>query len=442
MSTNTVAKLNKIEHIYFLNPTKNIGGNEIAFANVAKELSQSHPEIAIHIIDYKDGKMKEVMEKSDLPFTLEQYKKHTKIDTQENSIILLSSHLYRMLPYNEFLNETLNSNNDARLLLWNIDCTSYIPPFRYAGLILQKIGYINFQKFLNPILPLLYWRQFKHIKRSYQSVFDKNGCVHMSDIQANSLKKALNIEFNEKIIPVTSPPSLYKKTSIETKEDNFQFTWIGRLEGSKYYSAINTCHQINSWAKHQNKKVTLTIIGSGTKSHKLEHDITPFKQITIRHIGGLYGWELNQFLTEETDILFAVGMSMLEGCKTKTPTAFSSTDFTKKFTKNFTFFFTETSKGSLGAYSNSKENTKLTDLDNLMQQYTQEGAQEIADMCYRVYLENFSPEYVGREIFEAMNNTTLTIADLEKSNLYKKSLSEKTAIWIVERIKKIIRRSS
>jgi len=59
-----------------------------------------------------------------------------------------------------------------------------------------------------------------------------------------------------------------------------------------------------------------------------------------------------------------------------------------------------------------------------------------------IYFLNPTKNIGGNEIFEAMNSTTLTIADLEKSNLYKKSLSEKTAIWIVERIKKIIRRSS
>ncbi len=229
-------------------------------------------------------------------------------------------------------------------------------------------------------------------------------------------KYQLNKKFRPKYLP------LYFKHDIEKKDvsksiinkDVYNIAWLGRLSTTKCFSLLNLIKKYNDIKADRKKR--LHIIGDGLFKESLEKEINKIKDLDIEIIfkGTLTGNELDSYLINNIDILFAMGTSMLNGAALHLPVAgVSETSNSKLDLDRFIWLFNE--EGLLLSLPDTEElinkitkkaQTLQTILDNVYKEFQKE---KIGEHCYQYYLKTYTDiEGTINTLFEHINASTLT----------------------------------
>ena len=144
---------------------------------------------------------------------------------------------------------------------------------------------------------------------------NKNAISCMDLVCFNETQKFFKFKLKKQYVPV--PCNVKNKIAPATLIDNdtINIAWLGRLDSDKIYALINLLEQFDSYKTNLKKKIH--IIGSGSSKELI--DETKYK-IDIVWTSTLLNDDLDNYLIDHVDILFAMGMSCLEGANLRIPT--------------------------------------------------------------------------------------------------------------------------
>jgi len=98
-----------------------------------------------------------------------------------------------------------------------------------------------------------------------------------------------------------------------------RLAWVGRLADFKVPILRHTLARLSALARTASRDTVFTIVGEGPLGREIDDAVYTHERFRIERLGIRYGAELDALLLE-TDALFAMGTSALEGAKLGVPT--------------------------------------------------------------------------------------------------------------------------
>ena len=400
------------KNIIFFYPSKIVGGAELLFARLAKYLKEKY-NLNIFYIDYINGFVRNNPEFAYLNFIDYTDDKKTEIDIN-GYLITPISNIYRLTDY-------VNFNDNIKLFFWCIHPFNIIHVMPENKVLLKCSS--SMAKFL---LTHAFKNTFKIFDTLLKYCTEKNSIYFMDYDNYITNKMLFEKSVEENYLPVISITKTVLAQPNIIKKDEINITVLGRLCKEKTTALINVLEQFNNL--QTNKKKRLHIIGDGEYLNFVKSKTKKTKNVEVLFAGTLTGDKLNNYLINNTDILFSMGMSALDGAALKLPVVLLPYSYSKIKNNKFYFLF-DSKKYSLGTnIDNYKKNGNLT-LENIINLIINENKKaEIGNKCYEYYINNHSIEQVSKKLINALDCSKLTAKEYKEilkntgKLIYKKSI--------------------
>lgn len=337
------------------------------------------------------------------------YTKAQKIDIDYDTLLISSALFF----YKLF--DAINFSDKAKILFCSLCPTDIIATAFPLALRLGKCKKACVKK----VLKSIFTRQYNSMKKLLKLIDKNNGLIFQDGInfETNNYCFELNLK-EKKFLPIPVNPSEIIANTELINENALNIGWLGRLVDFKIYSLLKIMEDADEYSLKQNITVNMHIIGSGDKQDIAKNYPIKSKKLNLIFLNILVEEDLNKYLAENVDILFAMGTSCIEGAKLKLPSVLVDAGLSY-FPDDYKYkWLYETLDYSLGEYVEdlqSQNNHSFKDLIN--QKKLEEGIR-----CYDYYMLNHTIENSAKLIIDYANRCTLDINMLKKAGLFNSSL--------------------
>ena len=238
---------------------------------------------------------------------------------------------------------------------------------------------------------------------------------------------------NENTIPIgiTVPKSNMWELSCDRKK--IRICWIGRVSSDfKLIPIVHLIEDIADYRKNNDIEISLTIVGSGDALEKVR-EVAGKEKIDINFINEISYEKIGEFLTDNADILVAMGTSALDGAKNGCPTVVI-TPVRPSDEEMVDYRWIYESKGySLGEYPGIKAgpNQEKKTFSQIINEYVVDDA--VSEKSYR-YAQEFDEDVVFCRLYNRKQPGKMTKAMWRQIKFFALLKNTKT------HIKKIIQR--
>jgi glycosyltransferase involved in cell wall biosynthesis len=390
--------MSSIKNIIFYFPHKKIGGVSTLFLNASEILQK---KFDIHIVDFNDGYMKNNLPNGVNFIDVENIDKYP-IDS---IVIFQSFRFWNIRDFEKFDSRT-------KIIFWNLH-----PDNLYPYIFSNKST--SFKSIIaNLIKPLSFFRQKKI--GNLITYLNKNGGIFFMD-EENYLKtcsyfKTINI--NENYLPVITKKNILVKKS---NSDLNNFAWIGRICDFKVHILIHLLQRLNTIYALNYKKLNFYIVGDGEEMPLLKKEVLTLKNLNIEFLGEVDKDMENKIFSKNIDILFAMGMSALEGASRSIPTVLLDYSYKKiknKYRFNLAF---NSKKYTLAKEIKASNFEKVCTLNNLLMTIKNDYL-SISNKSYLWWLHNYSGESFEKKINNIFKKNSTSFEDLKDQKFNKVDL--------------------
>ena len=366
--------------ICFWMPCFNVSGGARYLYDLAKALAQNS-DLNIYYMDYKGGFPSQLVQEGDGISLLEYREKDLEFPIKEPTIIFTNStkviQMKKMNPKNKFL-------------FWHfetIPCGWHVVFFN------------NEEK-----------KYIKSLKKHHALVYhDWSG--------RDSISNQFGIELDNKdYLQVYSKYHVDTQFETNKRDNEINIAWLSRLGAEKIYSLINI---IDNFAKYKTTKIKrIHIIGDGLFKSTVEKYIKKYKtSIQFIFTGTIAHENLAEYLLKNADIVFAMGMSVVECASLKIPSAFVQLSM-KKFEDDAYYWLYDTKEYCVGITTEEKQRFDATchTMKELLDAIsTPDGKHSIGEKCYEFFKNNYiNFDDIVLKFLRYMKNTSLTYHDVKK----------------------------
>lgn len=289
--------------IYFFYPSKILGGVEMLFARLADNLSENYKVV---VIDYENGIYNKI---------LTNYKYDINIVSKRK--IILNDFDLVITPPSDFilLKKYLYLSNKTKLLFW------YLQPYNsvhFFPKLFLNTQYSN-KYFLRLINKFLFFDYYKKTKLLIKKANEESGVIYMD---SNVL------DFNDFFFSLDTANPVFVKipvelnslvTSKKSPNNIINLCWVGRLKHDALPILKRLILDLESTQKKYFNTINFYIIGDGICRPDLNVFTDNIIGINFFYKGTLSPTDLDHFLDNNIDCLFAFGTSALEGGKLGIP---------------------------------------------------------------------------------------------------------------------------
>lgn len=341
--------------ICFWMPSVAVNGGMLYMCKLARYFDDK-TSLEVYYMDYKDGYARSVLSDTNVKF-LDYIDEEVEFNIKEPCIILVNSTRVIQL-------KSMNPKN--KILLWHWETARCA----WDKVLLRKET-TELLKLTKNHKGMIFhdWSSRNILNRQYGTGF-KN-------------KTYLSMVIDKKDI-CADPTSFINEAEIN-------IAWIGRVSTDKVYALYNVIDNLAKYKTSKNK--VMHIIGDGLCYKKLKEYIKKYNNhISFKLTGTIPNNELCDYLTKNVDLVFAMGLSAIEGASIKIPTAIVLLD-TKPFKTEDFFWLFDTKEYCVGIAPEQKGdyNVKYTKFKTIMDEIFEHGHKElIANKTYDYYIDNFS----------------------------------------------------
>ncbi len=364
----------KKKHVVFFFPWKEISGGPVYLSGLANTLAQQ-PEYAVGYVDYPQG----------------------ITDT------MLCKEVERISYFEPFSFPC----SDPLTLVIPIYCASHIPPLHPDS----KLLFVNWHNYSIQAL-LDSWRLTRENLREFLLLVRKTDSVFFLDkthwLAQNEWIQSENCTFRERYVPTTVVPKAVRSTGKMVCDKELHIAVLGRLCKDKIFSLLNLIHQLDTL--ETDYRIHLHVIGEGSEAYRLQR-VELRENLYLHREGTITGTKLSEFLAERTDILFAMGLSVLEGAAIALPSVVMPHNV-KKFNLDAYAFLQDCQGYALGWYDTQLKELKIPTypLEEILHTlYAPGGKQQIGMNAFEYAKKN---HFDNRALMmEALFATTLSAKD-------------------------------
>ncbi len=377
--------------ITFFYPSHVLGGAELLFLRLARELSTIYlSKVKIQYVDYEDGYIANEISKSEddiilIPFTGNKplyFSKSNLLITPLSSVFDVCRHFF----------------GGTKILLWSIHPVGLKEMIDIYNKNIKGSNYLIYGEDLSNFISL--------------------GGVHFMDGPNLDIQKNLYaFEIKErKFLPIFCRTPLIKKDygSKSSPKKNISLGWLGRLSTEKVTALANIIDHCNNYlTSNTDESIDFHIIGDGDKMSFISSKNT-VSSLSLHFSGILAGNDLDKYLVENVDLVFAMGTSALETSLLNIPTIlvdFSYTDI--PLTNRFRFVH-ESAEYSVGDEYHEK-NIYAHDFSSLMNKITNGNIESDAIQGFNYVKNNHSKEIVIGLIESITTRISLKLNEVRKS---------------------------
>ncbi|MFA6988641.1 MAG: hypothetical protein WC197_01100 [Candidatus Gastranaerophilaceae bacterium] len=404
----------KIKSITFYYPTTLTGGAQYLFVRLANHLVNMG--IKVYHIDYSYGFSRRFLNESVEKIN---YVKNKKLNIDfDTTLIVAPCQIFHL--YNQ-----LNLSAKVNLFFWCLH------PYNFVGLFpfFSKVQNSNKTK-IKLFVEKYYKKEYVLLKKIINELYDKKSLIFMDPATYDCNKYLFDIKSDEKYyLPIPLMVVDFIPNSHIIDENCINIGYLGNLVDFKISSILNLIQNADLYSEKYNKKFKIHIIGRRDEQHILdEYKIK--NNVEIIYKGILLEDELNNYLLNTIDILFAMGTSCLEGAKLNIPSVVLDYSY-NEFPMNYKFKWLFESKDySLGDFVSDVKENKHNFEDIINSIYIDKQKKTIGEKCHNYFQTNHSINAVGDKLLEYLNEKSeINMNFFKNSGLYKTKIQYFELIW-------------
>lgn len=268
-----------VEKVVFFFPWKEISGGPFYLSGLANDLAKDG-RYEVWYVDYEDGPGRGQ----------------------------LSGRQIRTIRYTEPFVFPLR---EPVTLVTPVYCAPHIPALPGRS----RIVFLNWHNYCTQELRNLWRLSDRQLQRFLYLLFRRDALFFLDRTHWQAQNEWIARErfrFPEEYVPVKAEASSIRATGTLVRPGEIHAAVLGRLCADKIYSVLNLLEQLERipGVKH------IYLIGSGPEAARIRERRWG---VQIHMEGTITGERLQRFLAEKTDLLFSMGMSVLEGARIGLP---------------------------------------------------------------------------------------------------------------------------
>jgi glycosyltransferase involved in cell wall biosynthesis len=396
-----------ILNIVFYYPSRIVGGAEWLFIRMAQALSEKD-QYYVYVVDFQDGFLNSKLVNSKVKILEFSIKNRIKIDN-DAIVIVPISHV-------RLANAHLDLPDSARVLLWSIHPHNVLYLFGGAEWFYQ-LG----ENYLEKTLRIFYPFDFLRVRSAVNIAHEKCGLVVMDKANQESIEKTLGLQLK----PAHFLPIPLEKSQIQKAnhvESSLEISWIGRISDDKVFALLRVLSDAEQFAQTTKTKVRVNIIGSGSKQKMLRAAFARFPTLEIRELGTLDSLALEELLTTQTDVVVAMGTSLIEAARYGIPTILVDPSYQAMPSGLPYQWFFELHSFNLGTVVSRKNPPILGVILSGMLEALRIPSEStrLGLACLEHFRKFHQLEQVLAQCEDILERNTLTVADLREAGLISK----------------------
>lgn len=372
------------ENVCMWMPAYNLGGGS-AFLRFAKYLVEN-TDLTVYYMDYKDGYLEYLLKQEPRIKFLHYSEDMTTFPVKEKCIIITNSTRVVQMP---------QMNPENKLLFWHWETV----PCAWSIVLIDN-----------------------EVKKYLKLTKDNHAMVYHDWSAKDSLNRYQHIGFNNNdYLPLTLYPKICECKKGLINDDEINLCFLSRLAPDKKNSLY---YLTENFAKYKtSKKKRLHIIGDGVSADEVKNFCEDYKkEIEFIFYGTVAREDLDNYLINNVDILFAVGTSVLEGASLKLPSVVLLMD-NKYINDDEAFWIYNTKEYCMGILTSEKDDfgVQYTTFDKIIDSVYKEtnGKETEGQKCYEYYLNNHSSfDNTVCFLLKFFKQTELTYKKLKKCIKY------------------------
>jgi hypothetical protein len=233
----------------------------------------------------------------------------------------------------------------------------------------------------------------------------------LNEQQALDFMDSINLTYQQKTFKANIQVQNYLPLGIDIpvnplrlslfNHNQINIGWLGRLTTDKVYALMNVINQANEYLLKTNEKIVIHIIGEGDQRSYIEK-MQISSGVEIEFTGTLINDELNNYLVNNLDVVFAMGTSCLEAAVLGIPTVLLDFSHYPQNT-NFRWLF-ESSDYCLGCEANETILSCNHSFANIIETiYKQNKKSSIGRQCLEYAIQNHSITNTATLLTQAIN---------------------------------------
>jgi hypothetical protein len=371
-----------IKAITFFYPSKAVGGAQYLILRLAEELS-GRGDLKVYLIDFENGFVWSKLKENKNVFLID-YNSTVKVKLPENSTLVIFP------SYFDKIKQLIEPSTKANLIVW------FIQPYLL----------INLPKFKNSVRLFMPVRVNK-IRALLNALNAREALLFMDEENFKVNKEYFKLNFEPDYLPI---PTIIKSIPfVKKKKVDFNIAWIGRVSNEKVESIKYLLNDIFTFNNKSETKIKFHVIGEGHAMDELKKELIRGKVTEVIFKGVLIGDELEQYLLNEIDCVFAMGTSALDMASYKIPTIvldYASHSFSKlNYTYKYKWLF-DTKGFMLGQDINDSVSTNQLTLEDVVNQVKEDESNKIGDRCFEYVYNNHNVQSVASMLVNKANKST------------------------------------
>ena len=380
--------------IIFYFPYRGVGGVSLLFKRLSSYLVDLRHVI---LVDFVDGFMGKDVPQGVNFIDIELIAKYPK-----NAVLTLQS----LAPWN--IKDIDKFSLDTRIFFWNLHPLNLYPYIfsTYSSNPLKVL----ISKLL---LPLSFLRKYK-LKKLIEYLVSHDSLVFMDGENYKTTARYFpEINIPKNILPIFSAPG--RLISREPGEV-LRCCWIGRIVDFKVNILFHLIKRLDE-ATCLAGPIEMTVVGDGNAADYLKQSVSKLHNVKINFINNIESDELDNFLDDHVDILFAMGASALEGASKGIPTFvldFSYQPIDGLYHFRYLYEVNDYSLGEeIGVGHYEKTSTFEAQLQNLRSNYKSMGK-----LTYDYWQSYFSPLSIQMKFLAYVDNSKASIAEMKELGFF------------------------
>ncbi len=400
-----------MKSITFFEQTKEIVGANTLCIRLANYIAENFDDTKVFYIGNKDYEAKHLINMEKVNYV--NYEVGKKLSFDEDTVLITSI-------LNIFdVNIELDLSKKVKLLFWCIFSLdmAYLFPFSHKYIYHVSSDPKKVCKFLK----FVYGSDYKKVQEGYKYMYNNGALAFMDSLNLNSSNDCMDYNTSDNInyLPIPLIPKDHTVNFNLIEDDVINLGWLGRLVEFKIHSLVNVIKNASLYADKYNKKIRIHIIGSGKDQNLLNKCIIS-DNVELIFLNTISGDKLDTYISNNIDIMFAMGTSSIESSKLHIPSILIDASY-KEIPLDYKFrWIYETRDYCLGEDVTTMQRINPHTFEDIIAQvYKQDGKKAVGSRCYEYFQQNHSIDVITKMLFDLAPKSNVTIEDLRKLTLYK-----------------------
>jgi len=197
---------------------------------------------------------------------------------------------------------------------------------------------------------------------------------------------------------------------------------VGRIVDFKYYPLKRFIEDLNKISINNSSRYELIIVGEGDYLDILKNEIIRYKSISFKFIKNIEYSELGNFITQEADIMIAMGTSALDGAKLGMPTLILDFGY-EDMPKNYKYRWVHQSiEFSLSEFIGLKILNQTGDDLAIKINELESSYQKISNKEREYFQSNHDLGVISRMLIGYLKDSSCQYAELKQKKFFRRGL--------------------